>query len=318
MIHYRTFRNDDPPGLVKVWNETFTGRGAVALPSASALEEYVFAKPYFDRAGLIVALDEGAHVGFAHAGFGPAPDESSLSTDTGVVCAIGVVPSHRRRGVGSELLRRCEAYLAGRGATTIYAGPMRPNNPFYLGLYGGSDSAGFLTSDAAAEPFLLRYNYVRHDGCQVFQRRLEGAINATDARFLAVRRRFELVAQPRKGAETWWQECTLGPIELYDVLLRDRATGEVAAQAAAWEMLGFCRQASGPAFGIMDLEVREDLRHQGLAKFLLVHLLRYVQEQFFSLVEVQVNDKNEPALRLYRGLGFEAVDAGRVYHKAGA
>jgi ribosomal protein S18 acetylase RimI-like enzyme len=318
VIHYRTFRNDDPPGLVNVWNEAFTGRGAVALPSASALEEYVFAKPYFDRAGLVVALDDGAPVGFAHAGFGPNADQSSLSADTGVVCAVGVAPSHRRRGVGSELLRRCEAYLVGRGATTIFAGPMRPNNPFYLGLYGGSDSAGFLTSDAAAEPFLLRHNYVRHDGCQVFQRRLEGAINVADPRFMAVRRRFELVAQPRKGAATWWQECTLGPIELYDVLLRDRATGEVAAQAAAWEMLGFCRQASGPAFGLMDLEVRESLRRQGLAKFLLVHLLRYVQEQFFSLVEVQVNDKNEPALRLYRGLGFEAVDAGRLYRKAGA
>jgi ribosomal protein S18 acetylase RimI-like enzyme len=318
VIHYRTFRNDDPPGLVKVWNEAFSGRGAVALPTASALEEYVFAKPYFDRAGLILAVEDGVHVGFAHAGFGPSPDESSLSTSTGVVCALGVSPSHRRRGVGSELLRRCEAYLIGRGATTIYAGAMRPNNPFYLGLYGGSESAGFLTSDAGAEPFLLRHGYVCHGGCQVFQRRLEGPINAADARFLAVRRRCELVAQPRKGAGTWWQECVLGPIELYDVLLRDRATGEVAGRAAAWEMLGFCRDAAGPAFGIIDLEVQEGLRRQGLAKFLLVHLLRYVQEQFFALVEVQVNDKNEPAIRLYRGLGFEQVDAGRVYRKAGA
>jgi ribosomal protein S18 acetylase RimI-like enzyme len=318
VIHYRTFRNGDPPGLVKVWNEAFIGRGAVALPTASALEEYVFAKPYFDRAGLIVAVDDGTPVGFAHAGFGPTADESSLSTATGVVCAVGVSPSHRRRGVGSELLRQCEAYLAGRGATTIYAGPMRPNNPFYLGLYGGSESAGFLTSDAAAEPFLLRHNYVRHDACQVFQRSLEGPITAADARFLAVRRRFELLAQPRKGAATWWQESVLGPIELYDVLLRDRTGGEVVASAAAWEMLGFCREATGPAFGIIDLQVREDLRRQGLAKFLLVHLLRYVQEQFFALVEVQVHDPNEPAIRLYRGLGFEQVDAGRVYRKAGA
>src|SRR5262249_13428457 len=180
----------------------------------------------------------------------------------------GVSPSHRRRGVGSELLHRCESYLAGRGATTVYAGPMPPNNPFYLGLYGGSESAGFLTSDAAGEPFLLRHGYARHDCCQILQRPLDGTISAADARFLAVRRRFELVAQPRKGAGSWWQESVLGPIELYDVLLRDRATGDVAAQAAAWEMLGFCRQASGPAFGIIDLEVRETLRRQGLAKFL--------------------------------------------------
>ncbi len=316
MIHYRTFRNDDPPGLVKVWNEAFPGRGAVPLPTASALEEYVFAKPYFDPAGLVVALEDGQHVGFAHAGFGPNPDQSSLSTRNGVLCAVGVRPSHQRRGIGTELLRRCEAYLSGRGAATLYAGPMRPLNPFYLGLYGGSESAGFLASDAAADPFLQRHGYLRHEAGLVFQRRLEGPINVTDPRFLAVRRRFELVAQPRKGAATWWQECVLGPIELLDVLLREKANGQVAARAAAWEMLGFCQRWGAPAVGIIDLEVRESLRRQGLAKFVLVHLLRHVQEQFFSLVEVQANERNEAALRLYRGLGFEQVDTGRVYRKA--
>jgi ribosomal protein S18 acetylase RimI-like enzyme len=318
VIHYRTFRNDDPPGLVKVWNETFTGRGSVPLPTASALEEYVLAKPYFDPAGLVIALDDGAPVGFVHAGFGPDADESSLSTSRGVVCAVGVRPSHRRRGIGSELLRRGEAYLAGRGTTTTYAGPMAPLNPFYLGLYGGSESPGFLASDVSAEPFLLGRGYVRHDAALVFHRRLDGPVNVPDPRFLAIRRRFDLVAQPRRGSATWWQEAVLGPIELLEVLLRDKATGEVAARAAAWEMLGFCQRWGSPAVGIIDLDVREGLRHQGLAKFVLVHLMRHVQEQFFSLVEVQAREHNEAALGLYRGLGFEQVDTGRTYRKASA
>jgi ribosomal protein S18 acetylase RimI-like enzyme len=318
VIHYRTYRNDDPPGLVKVWNEAFPGRGAVPLPTASALEEYVFAKPYFDRAGLILALDDGEHVGFAHAGFGPTPDESALSTATGVVCALGVRRSHRRRGIGTELLRRSEAYLAGRGATTIFAGPMRPNNPFYLGLYGGSDLPGFLESDADAGPFLLHHGYLCQDTCRVFHRRLEGAINAADPRFSAIRRRYELVAQPRRGIASWWQECVLGPIELLDVLLREKVSGEVAARAAAWEMLGFCQRWGAPAVGIIDFTVRAELRRQGLARFVLVHLLRHVQEQFFSVVEVQANESNAAALALYRGLGFEQVDTGHTYRKGGA
>jgi ribosomal protein S18 acetylase RimI-like enzyme len=316
VIHYRTFRNDDPPSLMKVWNEAFSGRGAVPLPTPSALEEYVFAKPYFDRGGLTVALDDGEPVGFAHAGFGPTPDESALSTAVGVVCALGVRPSHRRRGVGTELLRRSEAYLAGRGAGTVYAGPMPPNNPFYLGLYGGSESAGFLASDADAEPFLLRHGYIRQDTSCVLHRRLEGPVNVSDPRFVNIRRRYELVAQPRQGAATWWQESVLGPIELLDVLLRDKASGEVAARAAAWEMLGFCQRWGTPAVGIIDLTVKEGLRRQGLARFVLVHLLRHVQEQFFSLVEVQANEKNAAALALYRGLGFEEVDRGHLYRKA--
>jgi ribosomal protein S18 acetylase RimI-like enzyme len=316
VIHYRTFRNDDPPHLMKVWNEAFTGRGAVPLPTPSALEEYVFAKPYFDRAGLTVALDDGEYVGFSHAGFGPNADESALSTAVGVVCALGVRPSHRRRGIGTELLRRSEAYLAGRGAGAISAGPMPPNNPFYLGLYGGSESAGFLASDADAEPFLLRHGYLRHESCRVLHRRLEGPINVADARFTAIRRRYELVAQPRRGAANWWQEAVLGPIELLDVLLRDKSSGEVAARGAAWEMLGFCQRWGAPTVGISDLSVREELRRQGLARFVLVHLLRHVQEQFFSLVEVQTNERNAAALALYRGLGFEEVDRGHSYRKA--
>jgi ribosomal protein S18 acetylase RimI-like enzyme len=316
VIQYRTFRNYDPPGLVKVWNEVFTGRGGVPLPTPSALEEYVFAKPYFDRAGLTIALDDGEYVGFAHAGFGPNADESALSTAVGVVCALGVRPKYRRRGVGTELLRRSEAYLAGREAATIYAGPMRPNNSFYLGLYGGSDLAGFLASDADAEPFLLKHGYLRHDSCRVLHRRLEGPINIADPRFLNIRRRYELVAQPRRGTASWWQEAVLGPIELLDVLLRDKAGGEVAARAAAWEMLGFCQRWGAPAVGITDLTVREDLRRQGIARFVLVHLLRHVQEQFFSLVEVQADERNAAALGLYRGLGFAEVDRGHVYRKA--
>ncbi len=315
MIHYRPFRNDDPPGLVQVWNEAFPGRGAVPLPTPSALEEYVFAKPYFDPAGLIVAEEGGQTLGFAHAGFGPTADQSTLATSTGVICALGVRPAYRRRGIARELLRLAETYLAGRGATTILAGPAWPHNPFYFGLYGGSESTGFLASDADAEPFLVRHGYVCHAARRVLQRRLEEPMNVADARFLVIRRRFELIAQPHRGAGTWWRECVLGPIDLLDVLLRDKSSGEVVARAAAWEMLGFCQRWNAPSVGIIDLEVRENLRRQGLARFVLVHLLRHVQEQFFALVEVQMSDRNEAALRLYDGLGFKPVDIGRVYRK---
>ena len=58
MIYYRNCRNDDPPALVKIWNEAFTGRGAVILRTSSPLEHYVFSKPYFDPAGLFIEKGE--------------------------------------------------------------------------------------------------------------------------------------------------------------------------------------------------------------------------------------------------------------------
>src|SRR5262249_49574697 len=152
--HYRAFHNDDPPRLVEIWSETFTGRSAVSLRNPTPLEHYVFAKPYFDPAGLIIAEEEGVRLGFAHAAFGPTADGKALNPQLGIVAMLAVRPAHRRRGIGTALLRHSEQYLTARGATHILAGSMRPLNPFYFALYGGCDSPGILASDKLAISFL--------------------------------------------------------------------------------------------------------------------------------------------------------------------
>jgi ribosomal protein S18 acetylase RimI-like enzyme len=316
VVYYRHFRNDDPPGLAEVWNEAFTGRGEVRLRHSSPLENYVFAKSYFDRAGLIVAVEDGKHVGFAHAGFGPNETQTALCKANGVLCTIGVRPSHRRRGIGSELLRRCENYLAANGARVFYAGPRAPFNPFYFGLYGGSDLPGFLESDADADPFLRQHGYHAHATTVVFQRSLVEPLQIADGRFPALRRQFEVRIAPKRGTGTWWQESVLGPVETVEFFLEDKTTAEVVARTSVWEMDGFSWLWNQPAVGIVEIEVREALRRQGLAKFLLTQLLRYLQEQFFGLAEVQADEQNQPALNLFQSLDFQLVDAGRLYKKA--
>src|SRR6266851_7294174 len=213
VVQYRNFRNDDPPGLVEIWNETFLGRGCVQLRHGAALERFVFSKPFFDPAGLVVAVEGPVRVGFAHAGFGCNNAESLMSTAAGVTCLVGVRPAYQHRGIGSELLGRCEEYLLAKGARTLYAGPMRPTNPFYFGLYGGSDQPGFLASDTAAAPFMEYQGYGAWSTCLVFQRRLDQPVNVTDVRFAALRKKFDLRVVPRTSPGTWWQECVLAPLE---------------------------------------------------------------------------------------------------------
>jgi ribosomal protein S18 acetylase RimI-like enzyme len=317
VVTYRRFRNDDPPRLVEVWNEAFTGRGAVKLRHSSPLDNYILAKPYFDPAGLIVAEDNRVCVGFAHAGFGPNADEMALSREAGVVCLLGVRPAFRGRGIGSELLRRCETYLTDAGATSLHAGPLRPLNPFYLGLYGGSELPGFLASDVTMEPFFLGHGYRVHQTSLVYQRQLIKPVNVTDGRFAGLRQQYEVVVAPVTGIASWWQECVLGPLELIEFRLEEKPTGRVAARCRVWEMEGFSWRWNLPAVGITEVEVREDVRRRGLAKFLLAQILRYLQDQFFGVAEVHALEDNEPALRLFQGLGFEQVDVGRMYRKEG-
>lgn len=314
VISFRHFRNSDPPAIVQVWNESLVNRGAHRLRAATLLELCVFSKPYFDPGGLILAEDDGKVVGFVHAGFAPSAAENCLDLERGVICMIAVRPSHRRQKIGSRLLQQAEQYLREVGAKQVTVGGLRPNNPFYFGVYGGSDSPGFLVSDPDAAPFLESQGYKAAETCLLLQRNLENYQPAIDARFVALRRRYDtqLVAQPEIGS--WWQSCVLGSFEPVEFRLLDKLSGIPAARALVWEMSS-SRQPSPLAAGIIDLQVRADVRRQGLAKMLVNQLLRYIQENAFKMAEVQIPESNSMSLALFRGLGFEQVDIGRSYQR---
>jgi ribosomal protein S18 acetylase RimI-like enzyme len=317
VIQYRTFRNADPPGLVEVWNETFTGRGAVRMHGSLWLEYFLFAKIYFDPQSLIIAQVDQKIVGFAWTGLGPNDVENDLDTSSGVVCLLGVAPPFRRQGIGSELLRRAEAYLQTHGSKELFAGPMYPLNPYTFGVYGGSYSPGFLDSDPLARFFFEHNGYAIESSSLVFQRSLKQALNIGDGRFAAHRLRYEIRSSPFQGT-TWWQECILGPVELHEYRLQDKLTGRTAARALLWEMETYTQRWNEHAIGITDLVVPDEMRRQGLARFLMAQLLRYLQDQFFSIVEMQVLADNTAGINLLRSLGFEQVDTGHIYRKSPA
>jgi ribosomal protein S18 acetylase RimI-like enzyme len=315
VIHYRTFRNTDPPGLVAAWNAAFTGRGAVRLHGCLWPELFLFSKPYFDPESVVIAQADQQTVGFAWTGFGPNDSESALESQNGILCLLGVAPSHRRQGIGSELLGRAEAYLCSRGSNQLFAGSMYPLNPYTFGLYGGSNSSGFLESDLLAGPFLASHGYSAENSCLVFQRSLKSALNVADGRFAAHRLRYHINSAPLQR-RTWWQECVLGPIELYEYRLQDKLTGRSVASAFLWEMETYVSNWNEHAIGITDIIVADEMRRQGLAKFLMVQTLRFLQDQFYGMVEMQVHADNVAAINLLRSLGFEPIDAGHVYRKS--
>lgn len=313
MVQYRTFRNTDPPQLTQVWNEVFAGNGGVHLASNSALEHYAFAKPYFDPAGLILAEEDGACLGFCHGGFGPNAPETSLSTETGVVGLLGVRAAQRRRGIGRELLQRCEAYLRERGARAIVAGPHPPLCPFYQGLYGGCQLPGFLASHPEAEAFLLAQGYRTDKEVLIFRRRVADPIRWTDPRQMSRLSQFEMRVSACKNLGSWWQECVWSPVEPLEFLLCSKA-GEPVAGALAWDMGG--PEGSAPSVGIRNLAVKEQVRRQGLGRLFVALLFRVLHEQYFDAAEIHVPEDNVACREFCRRLGFALVDRGRVYRKA--
>lgn len=316
LIHYRTFLNTDPPGLAEVWNDALTGRAAVYVGTPALLEFFLFAKTYFDPAGLVVAHDGNDLVGFAHAGFGSSESGTKLSTVHGVTWIVAVRPDFRRRGIGSELLRRSEQYLIQRGARELFFGAQAPLNPFGFGLYGGSNSPGVFDTEPEARPFLEHHGYVSHRTCRVWQRRIDGGIGVADGRFAALRAKYDFRARPRGPVGSWWIEAVRSPIDPMEFRLEEKGTGRLAASVTAWEMETFSRTWNEAVYGFLELEVRPDLRRQGLAKLLLAQSFRFLQDQFFSLVEAQTPEDDTASQGIFRSLGFEAGDVGRQYRKS--
>jgi len=312
VVDYRHFRNTDPPHLVDLWNASLPNRGAVSLRGSNLLERHVLAKPFFDPAGIIIAEDNHQVVGYGHFGGCRSTDGQEVQ---GVTCALAVMPSHRRRGIGTQLLYRGEEYLMQQGAKQMLAGGHGALSPFYAGIYGGSESPGFLKSDTAAEPFFRRHRYNVQDVILVLQRKLDTALKTPDPRFCALRNRFEIIMGSPRTLGGWWEECTLGCLEPIEFVVEDREKQELVGRALIWEMEGFSQRWGKPAIGILNFAIREDYHGQGLGKLLMTHVLRQIQDQFFEIAEIQIAEKNLVALSLLRGLGFETVDRGQIFAK---
>ena len=316
MIRHRRSLNTDPPAVADVWNAAVAGRGAFPVRTPALLERWLFSKPYFRHDDLLIAADDtNTPVGFALTGSGPNPDRTGLDPARGVVCAVAVRPEYRRQGIGRELLARAEAGLVARGAAAVTVGSQWPACPYLFGLYGGSNAPGVLDTEPEAAGFLTKVGYAPADAVTVFQKKLDTPLTVADPRFGLLRRRYEAQTLRLAGVAGWWHECVWGQLEPVEIRLTDKLTGVPAARAVVWELEGFSWKWNHPAAGILDIQVRSDLRRAGLGKLLVAQVLRFLQDQFFAVAEVQVPAADVAAVGLCQSLGFDVVDTGRVYRK---
>ena len=214
-------------------------RGYVQPMTTTLLERHVLAKPYFDQAGLIVAVEDDRPVAFAHAGFGPTEDESAVSHELGDTLLAIVAPHPDEAKIAAELIARCEAYLRAKGAKVLYGGGVRPLNSFYLGLYGGSEMPGILDSDPQQQAFFRAAGYREIDRTVVLHRELAGFRTQIDRQQMQLRRttRVECIQDP--ASHSWWEACTVGefPRTIYQLYLRDQP--DLAATATLIDMEAF-------------------------------------------------------------------------------
>lgn len=315
MIGYRSFRNGDLPQLAEIWRTRSGLRGYAQPMSSALLETLVLSKPYFDREGLIVAVESDRLIGFAHAGFGPTEAEDAICHDFGASILTIAVPRDDELTIAKELIARSESYLTSRGAKVLYGGGIRPLNAFYIGLYGGSELPGILDTDPQQQAAFRSAGYREIDRTVVLHCELSSFRAPIDRKQMLVRRRSRIENIYDPPSRTWWEACTLGAFGRIEFRLHVQGEVEPAATATFVDMEAFSHTWGVRTAGLVELVVSESQRRQGIATCLLSDVLRQLADQGFGLVEAQTMQHNAPALAMYRKLGFHQIDSGAVFRK---
>lgn len=314
-IEFRPFHNTDPPKLMRLWNECGLGRGAALGFPCEAFDAVVLAEPYFDKSGLIVACEGADVVGFIHAGFGSNAEGTALSHEAGVISVVLVRPSLRRQGIARRLVARAVDYLRSGGAQEIYAGESAPRNPFYLSLYGWSESVGFLESDVNAAPFFTALGFAAAERRVLFRRDITQRNEPFDPRLVAIRRKVQLAIFDHPPEASWWWMTREGRMDSICFSLIPLTNGDPLARLTCWGMDLHSQTWRQRTVGLMDFYVPERDRRKGYAKALLLEVIRRLRDEMVTHIDVAVRDTDEPALAMVKKLGFEQVDVGVVYLK---
>lgn len=316
----RAFRNSDPPALANLWNRALPEQGVVRPLTAHEFDALAIGRIGFDRNGLIIAEEgEGESrriVGFAHAGFGPLqPTGPShrLDTSMGTVAMLLTEPGRDDPELDKALFLAAERYLRKRGASVFYAGGQSPLDPFYRGLYGGSEFAGILDTHTAFIHAATRAGYEPVAKTILLEIDLSRP-DVRDPRAPLIRRQTRLDIADDARMPGWWDALALGLFRPTRFSLYDKTVNVAVASGWTWEIAGGYGVGDGRSrSGLIDLQVPPAYRRKGYGRHIVGEIIRRVREQNTEVLSTQTSAENAPALALYATLGFEQVDTSTLY-----
>src|SRR5262249_27885166 len=151
-------------------------------------------------------------------------------------CLLLVAPHEHRDEIASELLAASEGYLRSRGASQIYAGSQAPLNPFYLGMYGGSDVAGVLASNTGWVQLLTVSGHQPTIVRVIAGRTLVNFRPPVDRKQMQVRRRFKVAGPYAVLPDNWWEASVWALHEWTQFQLVLPGGGEPIIAATFWDV----------------------------------------------------------------------------------
>ncbi len=314
MIEFRTFLNTDPPAIVEIWGKQKPIRCLTQVLTRKMLDQMVFAKPYFDPDGLIMAFENGAPVGFVHIGFCPEDQMDRVDHSRGVVSQIRIVDCENAPQIADGLWEHAKKYLESKGSSVCHASGQFPFSPFYVGLYGGSRIQGVPFEDAETKRWLNRFGFQTGRQIEVLQLNLAGFRPPVSRAQMAIRRQYQVAAVVDPLLPNWWESCTFGWAELFGFRIHRRSDEQVFGSVMLWEIQPLSTQWGRTTMGLVDLQISDDEQREGLAMHLIGESLRHLSGHGVACVEFQVLESDSASRELAQKFGFEAVSTGHEMH----
>lgn len=315
IVQYRPFHNSDPPRLHHLWHACGLGRNAAEGFSCDVFELFACSQPYFEREGMILAFDGDRLAGYVHASFTVNESQTALDPHQGIIAAIMVHPDYRRRGIGTELIRRAEQWLRSKGAVTVVAGAGLEKNGFYCGIYGGLEPSGFCVAAAPWKEFLGSLGYGEPSEVFVMRRDLLKSRDPVNAKLLRHRRHLNLVITDRPSKESWWWFVRYGHLDFLRFELQEKSDNQVVAAGQIIGMDLFIPKWGVRGVGIRGIFVPEAQRRHGYALALVLEICRRLREESVQLVEAHVAPDNKAVIDLFTSARFELHDRLVSYRK---
>ena len=320
MNRFRPFRNVDPPKLADLWNRGLPRDGLVHELNAHDLDALIAGKFGFDPQGFLVAENElGQVVGFVHAAFGPNDPEGArhdFDHELGTIAMLVVDSDHAGGPLPLSLVDSATAYLKDRGAKVIYAGGQAPLNPFYWGLYGGSEFSGILSKHQVFRSAVVQAGFEPVSTTLLFESDL-AANTLRDPKGILLRRQTSLEVEEDAKLPGWWSALALGEYRPTYFRLVSKTDSAQLASAWTWEMTGFSRDDRRTRLGLTAVEVLPAYRRKGFGRHLVGEILRRVRGEWIDVVSVQTAQTNSAAVALYQALNFDQVESATLYRLPG-
>ncbi len=298
----RNYRSSDFDSFVRLYRIIDKAESSGRFVSEEAISEVLSRPGTSPEQGIFIAETAGKMVGYAD-----ITPELAIGR---VIFYCWIHPSHRRKGLATQLFEHAVQRARGLGAQVMHVEVPQYNQTARNILPG----MGF--------KYVRRYIGLRLYTGRVSQQDMDEA--ASECRYLQPGEEEKLaVLQNRAFAEHWGYNPNTAETIIHDINMSHRSPEDVVLTYDGEKVTGYCwteiiedDEAPGGKRGLIYMIGTDpDYRGKGLGKKVLLAGIACLKNKGIELVELMVDSNNTVAYELYRSVGFELRSSNLWYEK---